>query len=161
MLVKFFIKIKRKYKLFYELLNWYLSIRKITFNKNGLCNKLTLISNLHTNKATSKIDVLFSIGLRSKGSKIVLLLEKKNFYNEILFKLSGRIKVKYLDNYIGKNDIQQIDEKVIKLFRNNEIYDLFDYEEDSVRIGRNSFSLALRKLRIGKINIDNFDNIQE
>ncbi len=161
MLVKFFRKIKDKYKFFSELLFWYLSIRKLTFNKKGSCNKLTLISNLHTNKATAKIDVLFSIGLRSKGNKIILLLEKKNLYNEILFKLSGRIKIKYLDNYIDKNDIQLIDEKVIRLLKNNKIYDLFDYEEDGVRIGRNSFSLALRKLRIGKINVDNLDNMHE
>ena len=96
---------------------------------------------MHSNIATSKVDAIFSMGLRKKNHKIFVLLNKKNIYTQLIFRILGEVKFVYLEDFIYPEDYVLNQKRVKKIISDNKnTRSLFNYEESNVRIGRNALS---------------------
>ncbi len=137
--------------------------KEILFSvKKSKDNKIALISNLHSNLASSKVDAIFTIILRKKNYKIIVLLNKKNIYIQFIYRVLGKVEFVYLEDFIYPEDNKFNIKKVNTIIsQNQKSRNLFEYEENNVRIGRNALSTTLRKLRIGALDFNNKLHVKE
>ena len=78
---KIILKLNSYFEIILDFLKWnsyFLRENKIPQKKRE-DYKIALISNLHSDIASTKIDAIFTIGLRKKNHKIFVLLNKKIF----------------------------------------------------------------------------------
>ncbi len=152
------------FEIILDLLKWssYFLKENLFSQKKIEDNKIALISNLHSNMASSKVDAIFTMGLRKKNHKNFVLLNKKNIYTQLIFRILGKVEFIYLEDFIypkdQKNNIQKVN-KIIS--QNKNTISLFNYEDSNVRVGRNALSSTLRSLRIGSLNFKNKLHIRE
>ena len=74
MLRKIILKLTFYFEIILDFLNWtsYFQKKHLLFQKSFDNHQIALISNLHSNIASSKVDAIFTIGLRKKNHKIVV-----------------------------------------------------------------------------------------
>ncbi|MBO8244224.1 hypothetical protein HA145_07005 [Prochlorococcus marinus XMU1411] len=164
MLRKIILKLTFYFEIILDFLNWtsYFQKKHLLFQKSFDNHQIALISNLHSNIASSKVDAIFTIGLRKKNHKIVVLLNKKNIYTQLIYVILGKVEFIYLEDFIFPEDYKISKKRVKKIIsQNKNTRSLFNYEENNVRLGRNALSSTLRKLRIGSLNFENQQHIKE
>lgn len=154
-------RIKNRLLLEVDLLLWWAQVKKIKFNvKNHEKNKKILFCNLMTMPATAKIESIFAAFIARKKYSIYILLRSRYRYIEKLFSIVVDVEFIYFENYITKKIKEDSVKFVEDYFLKNKSLSV-DYEYFGYRVGKNVYSKALRNLRVGKVEYNNSEHIQE
>ncbi len=107
-----------------------------------------------TTIATSKVEALYGAALRDQGFKICVLLHSPDSITQRIFCATGPTDFIYFCDFGIKNSDEEDRRHAKEVLREyKERKDLFSFEVDGFRIGRNALSLATRNLRVGKVDL--------
>lgn len=124
--------------------------------------KTALICNLMTTFATTKVEALYAAALRQRGYRVVILLPSRYPLMQSLYTATGPTDFVYFSDFSSAGDDEQCRRQVeSEMQQISDGSDLFLYEHDGFRIGRNALSVAVRKLRIGALDYSNFRHREE
>lgn len=159
-------RVARRFLLEFDVLRWKKAVRHLT-RQNQTSNsrqKTFLVCDLLAMIGGVKTEVLFSWGMALQGYKPVVLL---NHAEPILEKLYRAVLVNvefvYFDTYCRKVDQVTQNRKVEALLKeyHGHVHGLLSFEVDGIRVGKNALSLAIRKLRVGKIDLSDPHHLNE
>ena len=104
--------------------------------------------------ATAKVESLIAGLLRLKGYRALVLLERRDRPIERIFRAAvSDAEFIYLDDTLDTVRMAAAIEAAESILqRSPTLQDLLDFEVDHYRIGRNTLSIMLRRLRVGRLD---------
>ena len=118
-------------------------------------DKALLISDLHHMYGGSKFETLLAAALRRLGYRPVVVLLSRSRQVEALHSVVGETEFHYDDELVTQRMIDDARDDANELMRKvTDVAQLVDYRLGECRVGRNAMSLAIRRLRAGKIDLD-------
>lgn len=121
---------------------------------NGAPCGTVLICALMTNVATSKAEAIYAAALRQHGYRIVVLLPIRSAVIEKVHAAAGAAHiVSFAEEAraVDRDAMRALAHDKVSACKNSS--EILDWELDGVRIGRNALSLAVRRLRIGRLDL--------
>lgn len=131
-----------------DLWKWQQSTRS-TAGKGGPAHRPLLLCDLVGSYATHKAQALFALALRDQGFRPVVLLPSRNKLAERIYNSVQPTEFLDLRDFDSCNHREQAE----SLLHSADTFEqLMGLEIDGVRVGRNVLSLALRRLRTGRLD---------
>lgn len=119
----------------------------------GSGERAVLVCDLMSGLAVYKAQALYVRALRDHGFTPVVLLPGPNRWAERIYSAAGPTQFLYFTDFIDQAAEQAATVEADCLMAEDPRLDrLLHYEKDGVRIGRNALSLALRRLRAGRLD---------
>jgi len=124
--------------------------------------KTALFCNLLGKKSGWQTESLLASALRKVGYKIFVLLPKYNPLAEKIFKSTGETEIIYYDKIVRSERKDNLKLEIDKILRNIKSFSaLLNLKNKGFRIGKNVSSLALRRQRVGSLNLSNKKHFEE
>ncbi|MEW5704580.1 MAG: hypothetical protein AB1781_08365 [Pseudomonadota bacterium] len=141
-------------------LRWRRAVAPLRSAARGGAQGRLLICDLMTMIATAKAEALIAGVMRLDGIAPVVLLHRRDPVIERIYRAaSPDVQFAYFDDYlrdVPQDEARREAEQLVAGFKTME--SLIGYERDGVRTGRNALSTAVRKLRIGRLDMGNPDH---
>ena len=139
-----------------NLLDWQASTAAFRAKSHPRPERTVLICALMTSIASSKAEAMFAAALREHGMRVVVLLPNRSSVIERIHRATGPTETLAYDEIATDDDrMAAAAEARAHVATSRNVHEIFAWEPDGFRIGRNALSLAARRLRIGRFELSN------
>jgi hypothetical protein len=133
---------------------WRWADATVPLRSTGAGDKRILISNLQCLYGGCKFEALLAAALRQRGYRPVVLLPAPDRNIEPLHTAVGETDFYYDRDLIGGREIRQAQERAEEMVQETaDLEQLVNFTVGKFRVGRNAMSLAIRRLRAGRVNL--------
>ncbi|MEM7651916.1 MAG: hypothetical protein AAF220_01920, partial [Pseudomonadota bacterium] len=125
--------------------------------------KRALISGLLTSYATAKVEAIYAGELRQQGYAVTVILERSNRLLERIFRATGPTDFCFTEGLEHQPSEKwlSLEEETARLLPDSPTMEnLLDLEWYQIRVGRHAMSSLVRRLRIGRLDIQNREHMQ-